>query len=97
MESAAFGDHNLFHSIRIVQCVTRGIPAQCVTQNCGSLDLIICKKPAISLLETLCYTFDKHCRNYGSTNMVVHEPVWYSADSQVATLKEALPMLKWNP
>ena len=29
--------------------------------------------------------------------MVLHAPVWYSADSWVATPREALLMLKWHP
>ena len=80
-----------------LQCVTRGTPARCVTQNCGSLDHAMHKKWAISLSEMSCYAFDKHCRNYGSTNTVLHAPMWYSADSWVATPREALPMLKWHP
>ena len=76
---------------------TRSTPVQCITRNCGSLNHALCMKGAISLSETPCYTFYNCFRNYGSTRTVLHAPMWYSVDLQVATPREALPMLKWHP
>ena len=86
-------DHNLAHSIRISVC-NKGTPEWCVTQNCRSLDRAMCKRQAILLLQIIYYAVNKCSRNYGSTNTVLYAPVWYSADSWVATPREALLMLK---
>ena len=91
-ESTAFGDHNLVHSIRTVAC-TKKYPCTVCHINCGSLDSAMHKKWATLLLETSCYTFNKHCKNYGSTKMVLNAPIWYYADSWVAILRETLLML----
>ena len=40
---------------------------------------------------------NKYCRNYGSTNMVLYAPMWYSADSCVATPKRSITNDKVEP
>ena len=96
MESTALGGQ-IWSTPSELWCITRGTPAQCVTQNCGSVDHSMCKEWVISLSEISCYAFEKRCRNYSSIKMVLHAPVCHSIDSCVATAREALPMLKWYP
>ena len=73
MKSTTFGDHNLVYSIRIVACNKRYPYIVChiklwITRLCYAQEM------SHLTVKASCYAFDKHCKNYSSTNIVLHIP-----------------------